>query len=289
MNHVQARQIMLQAWPVAMGGGSPALPELQIAQALASHESNYGAGWKGACAASHNWGAIQSSRPPCGANGCLYTDSSPQADGTSKRYDVCFKVYSDDVTAAADAIKTMYVNNKRSTVYEAAKRGNIHDAAAALYDTGYYQSFGPDRATRIKNYESALNKEVLKIASANKEKVSATLTGGAPSEGNWWIPMSIFVAGVASVTAVGWLAWRELKAPKHNPAQVLAFKKRTDSADVLRRQLHNATAKAQYFENEMWRAISRGEDERELDRINQEMFAQLKLAYDYEQKLARCR
>ena len=207
MNHVQARQVMLQAWPSAIGG-TPDLPELQIAQALAWLESSYGQGWKPPCSGSNNWGAIQSGRPPCGSDGCLYTDTSPQADGSSVPYSVCFRVYASPVEGAAAAIRTMYVSNGRGKVLAAAKRGAIYDAAAALYDTSYYQGFGATRAVRVQHYADALAKNVQAIAKANGEKVVATMQG---TKGVAWLgPALLFVAGVAGAAGVGYLVVRDV-------------------------------------------------------------------------------
>lgn len=208
MNHVQARQVMLQAWPSAIGG-TPNLPELQIAQALAWHESNYGQGWKPPCSGSNNWGAIQSSKPPCGANGCLYTDTSPQSNGTSVPYAICFRVYSSPLDGAAAAIKTMYVSSGRSKVLSAAKRGAILEAAYALYDTHYYQGFGKTREVRVKHYADALNENVKQIAAANGEKVAATMAGS--SAGKWVWPAALFVGGMLAAAGVGYLVVGDLR------------------------------------------------------------------------------
>jgi hypothetical protein len=164
MNHQEARDHVVEGFTRTFGR-TPTLPEAQILQGIGWLETQYGAGWHGAGAGSHNWGAIQSGRAPCNpATSFEYTDTSPNPDGTSTPYRICFRKYPDDDAGAADLARVAY--QRRPTVLAAASAGDIMGASTALYDTTYYQGFGPTREARIANHYKALLAAVQRIAGA---------------------------------------------------------------------------------------------------------------------------
>jgi len=197
-SHQWARGVLLNAWR-SVFGGEPGLPELQYAQAVAMLESSYGMGWKGAGVGSNNWGAIQSGHPPCGGNAFLYTDTHPNADGTSTPYSICFRRYASPEAGAADVLRVLYTN-KRSVVLDAAQEGNLFNAAKAQHDTGYYEGFGATVQERVQHYADVLERNVKEIAAANNEPVAITMAG--PPPGGGWLRSALLVAG-ATLAVVG--------------------------------------------------------------------------------------
>lgn len=156
MSDRSAREILKKVWPGVMGE-EPELPELQAAQAVTRGESGYGSTWKGACEGSNNWGAVQAGPPPCGTN-CLYTDTHPNDDGTSTRYDICFKTYATPEEGAAHMLRILFLRDraKKAGVLKAAKSGDLKAFSTAMYDSGYYESFGPTREARIAYHTKGL-------------------------------------------------------------------------------------------------------------------------------------
>lgn len=141
----------------------------QAAQAVGWLESRYGTAWKGAGVGSHNWGCIQGGRPPCSAMSFLYTDSSPNADGTSTPYSICFKKYASATLGAADLVAVAL--SKRPKVLAAARRADWYGVSAELYNSRYYEGFGSTPAIRIGNHHKALWGSVRALAAALQEPV----------------------------------------------------------------------------------------------------------------------
>lgn len=118
-------------------------------------ESRYGTGWTGAGRGSRNWGAIQSGRPPCAPETSFeYRDSSPNPDGTSTPYRICFRRYRTEEEAAVDLVRVMYI--RRPSVLEAAKRADYYGVSSELHATRYYEGFGRTVAERIRRHHVAL-------------------------------------------------------------------------------------------------------------------------------------
>lgn len=164
MKHQEARDHVVEGFKRTFGR-TPTLPEAQILQGIGWLETQYSAGWHGAGAGSHNWGAIQSGRVPCNpATSFEYTDTSPNADGSSTPYRICFRKYADDDAGAADLARVAY--QRRPLVLTEATSGDILGVSMALYDTTYYQGFGPTREARIANHCKALLAAVQRIAGA---------------------------------------------------------------------------------------------------------------------------
>lgn len=136
---------------------------MQFAQAVARLETNYGTALGG-----NNWGAIQSGRPPCGPGEFESGDTSPNADGTDTPYRVCFRAYASPEDGARDFVRQLY---KRRPAVLAATRRSVAAAAAAMYDTHYYESHGATREARIRYYVGALEQNLKAITAGDRQRI----------------------------------------------------------------------------------------------------------------------
>lgn len=172
LSHAQARLAILEAWVRLHAEGllpeTATIPALQLVQAVGWIESQYGAGWKGLCASSNNWGAVQAGKPPCGPDACEYTDSHPRSDGTSEPYQACFRVYS---TPAEGAEHMLRVLLRRQSTIEAALSGDADAFSRAMYAAGYYEGKGRTVSDRIAWQTRRLEAGRLAIATALGEDV----------------------------------------------------------------------------------------------------------------------
>lgn len=175
--HAWAREVIRQAFRQTMGHDG-SLAALQAAQAVGMRESSYGRGWKAPGQGSHNWGAVQSGRPPCGPGSFDYTDTHPTKSG-SVPYPICFRSYPSDVDGAADMIRHLYV--KRPKVAAAVRSGRLERFSGAMYDEHYYEGFGPDRAARVRNHMKWIGSALEKISKALGEPIALN---GPPSGGS---------------------------------------------------------------------------------------------------------
>lgn len=177
--------------------------------AIGCLESAYGSAWKAPGTGSHNWGAIQHRAPPCspsiepqpGKPGCFcYRDSTPQSDGTSKSYAVCFRAYASDIEGVDALVKTVY-SSRRKSVLAAAQAGDIWAFSAALYDTVYYQGFGKTREVRISHHADAVRQHAAAIEraiGAKQEPGIRTLRRGmaGPDVADWQMALNEDGAGL---------------------------------------------------------------------------------------------
>jgi murein L,D-transpeptidase YcbB/YkuD len=114
-----------------------------------------------------------------GQCGCFtYQDSSPQSDGTSKTYAVCFRTWVNDEEGVEALVRTVY-SQRREIVLEAAKANNIWAFSAAMYDTAYYQGFGATRDIRISHHADSMRRIVATIENALKNSVIPTVESGS--------------------------------------------------------------------------------------------------------------
>lgn len=177
--HQWARDILTQAFKQTMGR-DPTVAELQLAQAVSWHESNYGRGWKadknpdGRATSSNNWGAVQSGMPKgsaCPVNSFMYTDTHPTTAGVNVPYQVCFKTYPTPVDGAADVVKLLFKSKSRGPgITEAARTGSVNDFSTIMYDTKYYEGWGKTREERIAGHANRMRKTVQTISTALNEK-----------------------------------------------------------------------------------------------------------------------
>lgn len=173
MDHASARRILAQVAPGVLGR-APNLAILQAAQAVALGESNYGAGWKADCAGSNNWGAVQAGKPPCGGDTCLYTDTHPNADGTSTPYEICFRRYPTPEAGAAHMLQILFTRKgaRDAGVLDAAASGNLKAFSQAMYNSHYYEGFGATPEARVNNHYKMLRANVERIAKALNEPIA---------------------------------------------------------------------------------------------------------------------
>lgn len=136
--HAAARAVVVQAFQ-RVAGRAPSRFEAQLVQGVALQESGYGTAWQGACAGSHNWGAVQSRD----GSGCDYTDSYP--DGT--RYAQKFVVYADDVSGAAAVVSLMTKSMPLVAGELRAGRG-VWNVCQAMFYSHYFGAACPNALAR---------------------------------------------------------------------------------------------------------------------------------------------
>lgn len=177
-------RLAIHAGFIAHFGRAPNLSELQILHAIALLETGMGRGWQSPEGkVSNNLGAIQYRTPrqlgltppypaisPDG-KGFLYTDTSPNSDGTSTPYSVYFRRYPTLSDGARDLARVVYEVNGRARVLEAASKGDTYGVSAAMHATGYYEGFGPTVADRIANHHKALMRNLVEIVRAMGERL----------------------------------------------------------------------------------------------------------------------
>ncbi len=173
-------------------GREPTNPERQFLQAISELESGHGRGWKPPGSGSYNLGAIQAGSSWSGET-FAYTDTTPQADGSSKSYTTKFRKYPSLIEGAKDLVRAVYVNAGRAAVLKAAGAGETEKASAGLYcvssrapevvaretaevwdkygmvPTGYYQGFGKTPAERIANHHKRVEKSIREQCASLRE------------------------------------------------------------------------------------------------------------------------
>jgi Putative peptidoglycan binding domain len=137
--------------------GEASLGAVRYLCGIAMLETGYGTGWRGAGAGSHNLGAIQAGASWAGDT-FEFTDTHPNADGTSSPYRASFRWYHDAAAGWDDLVKVVYVNRQRGTVLAAADRDDSYAVSAELHRTGYYEGFGSTVSQRIANHHAALRR-----------------------------------------------------------------------------------------------------------------------------------
>jgi peptidoglycan hydrolase-like protein with peptidoglycan-binding domain len=167
--HTQAANAATEGFMMTLNR-QPTRVERQPLQGVGWLESQYGAGWRGAGVGSNNVGAVQAGRPPCDpSRSFLYTDTHPNADGSSTSYSICFKKYPSLVEGFADVAELMYV--RMYGVLAAAQSGDLHAVSAALHAAGYYEGWGATVAVRVANHYHALRAAVNAAAVELGEKM----------------------------------------------------------------------------------------------------------------------
>ncbi len=183
--HKWASGIVNRAFRQVMGR-QPTPAERQIVMAVSDLESSYGRGWGHGQSTggqgSHNWGAIQtkSKKEPSFSHG----DSSAQG-----KYKTRFKVYPDDVSAAADVVSTLFKSTRKQQLPDPEEeqrtlggeipgpgRGELIEAAAqagdtlafskAMWYTTYFEGTAPEFTQRIQQHAQGIQNRVNSIASA---------------------------------------------------------------------------------------------------------------------------
>lgn len=132
---------------------TPTANELRILEAVALHETTFGAGWKGAGAGSNNMGAIHATKDWPGET-WGGTDTSPTSKGGTIRYEQAFRKYPTPLEGWQDLVRVLYVQMRRCRA--AANTGDPREMAKAMRAAGYYQGSGATETERIGGYEQAL-------------------------------------------------------------------------------------------------------------------------------------
>lgn len=131
----------------------PTTDELRMLEAVALHESTFGAGWRGDAAGSNNMGAITAG-PGWTGDTFEHKDSRPTTEGTNVWYWTKFRAYPTPLEGWQDLVRVLYI--QRPKVRAAAATGDPRAVAGAMYDSGYYQGQGTTRSARVGGYEQAL-------------------------------------------------------------------------------------------------------------------------------------
>jgi peptidoglycan hydrolase-like protein with peptidoglycan-binding domain len=155
LSHADARQLCAAAFSEQMAREGTRT-ELQCLQAIGWLETNYASSWHGPGVGSNNWGAIQ--QGPWSGAVFSYTDTNPNADGTSTPYVINFRKYPNPVAGALDLCKVVYCAFDRGKrVLPAATRGDLLAFSTELHRAPeYYAGFGATDAIRIAHHHAAV-------------------------------------------------------------------------------------------------------------------------------------
>lgn len=150
--HVKARVDAVDAFTDVVHV-RPSLNELRILEAVALHETTFGAGWKGAGVGSNNMGAIHATSSWTGDT-FQAVDTEPTSTGGATTYEQAFRKYPSAVEGWKDLVRELYL--RRSSVRKAAATGNPLSVAQAMYATKYFRGQGATDDERIRGYAQAL-------------------------------------------------------------------------------------------------------------------------------------
>jgi len=123
-------------------------------------------------------GAIQAGAGWSGAT-FRYTDTHPNADGTSTPYTVLFRAYPTLLDGWIDLVRIMYTG-RRKDVYTMASRGDTYSVSELMRKTGYYEGFGPTQHDRVRNHMLVLRRGILRADLACGLAVPTIQLDGAP-------------------------------------------------------------------------------------------------------------
>lgn len=168
MNHADIRILLREAFRQIFSREATR-GEAQCLQAIASLESNYGQGWKPPGNGSNNYGAIQAGSSWNGDT-FQYTDTRPNADGTSTPYVTKFRKYPTPIAGAVDLVKVVYMNRGRDKLALApASAGDTLGFSRGLHASGYYEGHGKTVEDRIANHHKAVERSIRSQAEALHE------------------------------------------------------------------------------------------------------------------------
>jgi len=132
-------------------------------------ESDCGRGWHGAGRGSNNIGAIQAGSSWTGDT-FVYTDTSPNPDGSSTPYVTRFRKYPTLAAGWEDLVRVMFSARRRSVLI-AARMGDTYSVSWYLRKTGYYEGFGPTIEDRVRNHYLALRRGIWVVAFDRSEEL----------------------------------------------------------------------------------------------------------------------
>lgn len=154
MNDRDVRILLASAFAQRFGRDATLL-ELQDAQAVCWLETGNSQTWKPPGFQPWNFGAQQATASWTGET-FTYTDTHPNADGTSTPYSVKFRKYPSAAAGIADFLRVLYQNNGRDkTVLPAVAKGTLA-FSVALHDSGYYEGFGATVEQREAHHHDAV-------------------------------------------------------------------------------------------------------------------------------------
>lgn len=180
-NHAQARDYAKAGFAIRFG--EPASDSVaKVIAGIAWLETCYSNGWaltkKDPDLNPKNQGAIQ-----CGSSwrfaSFKATDTHPNSDGSSTPYPADFRLYREFVRSNStikypggwdDLAQVAFSNCGRSTVLDAAKKGDVHAVSALLHSTGYYEGWGPTVEIRVEHHYRALSKAIALADKATGEQ-----------------------------------------------------------------------------------------------------------------------
>lgn len=175
-----ARDIMIQAWN-KLYGRDPTLAERQLSQAVGRLETYYGRA--GQFKGSHNWGAVQHSRPKdgqCPPGSFLGRDTLNGTKATE--YPICERSYPNDLEGATHMLKIL---SRTPQEKAALQSGSAKELALAMKKAGYYgprEQDDPEGYRRaIINYHKALWTNSRDIAKNCGENLAVTNDGSSGS------------------------------------------------------------------------------------------------------------
>ncbi len=189
LSHTEARALVTLAFATVFGR-APSAFEAMFLQAIAWLETNYGSSWKGAGTDSWNMGAIQ--RGGWSGSFFEYTDTHPNADGTSTPYKIGFRKYASAQAGFEDLCRVVYlVNPQRKLALVAAARGDVLAFSTALHKYPcYYEGFGATDAIRIANHAKAVTSAIKQQCAEIGDPLPPSIAGAQP-------PLDVVQAGSA--------------------------------------------------------------------------------------------
>jgi hypothetical protein len=182
-----ARAALSDAWDRIPGMPAKTDSALQMVQAIAlgPEGSDGGSCWSRCPGVCHNWGGVQlpgspvthdGTEPSCPDGSAPCVDTTPQSDGSSKSYGVCFKTYPSQADGAVDYLRTLILRSNDTQT--AVGSGSALKMADAMYDSHYFQGFGATREERVATYAKAIMSGARRISGSLGEPLYLSEDGG---------------------------------------------------------------------------------------------------------------
>jgi hypothetical protein len=213
--HAFGRDKLLAVWPSVLGG-APSVRARQLVQAVSAGEGGYGlATYRrlsipegvtiGTTSDSNNWGAVQcGTKLPCSPSCFVATDSSPRliTDANPRGlYDSCYRRHATPEEGAAAYLKTLVAN--RAGVRAILESGSATSMARAMFESGYYEGYGPTKEARIANYAKGIMYNATNLSKALGEPLLVSLpeSSSVPAPGS--SASASGGAGAVALVAIG--------------------------------------------------------------------------------------
>lgn len=194
--HGKARQLVLAAWSKVHGPEArPTLSAAQAIQAVALHETSYGAGWTGNGVGSNNVGAIQAGRVR--ADGVVPDGTFVHGDKTAQGvpYQVLFRAYPTLLDGWVDLVRLLSV--KMAGVAAVLDSKSIDTVARAMHDAHYYEGDATNGKDPVAGYAAALHRGLDSIVKELGEQPSWLVRdGGEPNPLRGIVALLILAGGI---------------------------------------------------------------------------------------------